>query len=198
MSCIQIAIKRQLEHPSLKTWKFYLTTSIVPDANAQWGITHASDSNMSCRHQPPALLVVRVGRSAPKSAIWPSALQKVLFNILHMFHGTNLEVGAPLTAPHLASFRWPAPWTVLLAPSGFHPRLNSGSPGWEHIPFSLYHWRDHTPGSLGSPLGHVASRPCLSLALTTNSVSYLFTCFISKICHKWLLRAYFYKQNRTP
>ena len=198
MSCIQTAIQRQWEHPSLKMWKFYLTTSIVQDANAQWGRTHASDSNRAVGTNRQRSWLLESDGAPRSQQVWPSALQKVLFNILHMFHGTNLEVGAPLTAPHLASFSWPAPWTVLLAPSGFHSRLNSGSPGWEHITFPLYQWRDHTPGSLGSPLGRVASRLCLPLALTTNSVSYLFTCFISKICHKWLLRAYFYKQNRAP
>ena len=41
----------------------------------------------------------------PSQQVWCLPLQKVPFNnILHVFHSTDLEVGAPLTAPHLVSF----------------------------------------------------------------------------------------------
>lgn len=51
---------------------------------------------------------LELDRVPQSQQVWHSALQKVLFSILHTFHSTNLEVGAHLTAPHLASFSWPA------------------------------------------------------------------------------------------
>lgn len=100
----------------------------------------------------------------------------------------------PTSSPSVTSL---APRALLLDISHLAP-----TPAWIQVTqawstslCTCYPCRDHTPRGLG----HVASKHCLPLALTTNSGSYLFNCFRSKeICHKWLLQFHFYKQNRTP
>lgn len=159
--------------------------------NARWGLTQASEGNMSCGHQWPALLV-RVGWSAVCLSkecpfnIWTSSTAPP-------WRGGRLGL-LPTSSPSVTSL---APRALLLDISHLAP-----TPAWIQVTqawstslCTCYPCRDHTPRGLG----HVASKHCLPLALTTNSGSYLFNCFRSKeICHKWLLQFHFYKQNRTP